>query len=235
MEDGRVEHPGMDALQPQEAGRSSTKEDAIPSETITKEQVEKLIAERDATRHSTLDKEISSQRKQLKELTLTVEAKESELASLTEERKSLEKQIEDLTSDDPAKFNLVTKDKELRERERQLKAEHQTREADWLAKQERIQLAEETLSEIDIWEVSTEYENGDPVKLKELCSIFNATTDEQRRKVAETLWPKKPEAPKEPVPVGQKPYSGVTRGGQEDLSGLSPREKIERGIANKKK
>ena len=70
---------------------------------------------------------VTSERDSLKGQIAT---KDSELEDIAEERKGLQSQIDDLTSDDPEKFNLVKKERGLRERESTLKAEKRTLEAD---------------------------------------------------------------------------------------------------------
>lgn len=226
--DGETNKP-KDAL-PLKEGQPSGQEvspSAITPESYTREQLDVLIAER----HGTLDKRISSLEKELKETKATVATKESELANVVEERVTLEKRIEELASNDPELNNLEKRAKELRELERKLKADRQTLEADKQTNAEKVKLAEDTLREISIWEIATEFDSGDAVKLKDLCDIFQASSEEQIRRVADTLWKKKLVEPSPSV----KPYSGMTSGGTEDLSNLSPREKIDKGLEKLKK
>ncbi len=165
-----------------------------------------------------------------------ITTKDSELEDVAEERKGLQSQIDDLTSDDPEKFNLVTKEKDLRGRESTLKAEKRTLEADKLTQQATVKQASDTLREVAIWEIATEYEGGDPVKLKELCDKFELSSREKIQDAAEALWTKKP-APATP-PVSSD--SGLTSGGSEDFTTIkfgpdapSAKEMISKGV-NKK-
>ena len=154
-----------------------------------------------------------------------VEKLETDIGDIQSERDKLQVQIEELTSDDPRKFDLVKRDKDLRDAQRQLKKATDDLSSQQKASEERVKLANDTLLEISIWEVAAEYQGGDPVKLKDLCSTFNATSDEQVRKVADTIWTKtevkKPEG--EPLKID----SGNTRGGgelteREILKGMFP-------------
>ena len=140
-----------------------------------------------------------------------LQTKESELADLADERVKLEKRIDELASNDPEVYNLEKKAKELRNAESKLKDDRRAEEAKWQANAERVKSAEDTLREVAIWEITTEYKGGDAVKLKELCDIFQASSDEQIRKVADTLWGKIATEPL--VSSSSKPYSGRTSGG----------------------
>lgn len=196
--------------------------------THTNEEVNRLIqlARMDRGREI---KEVEVERDALK---TQVSSKESELADVREERQRLQTQIEDLTSDDPQKFNIVKKDRELREQERKLEKDTVTLEANKKANKDRVELATTTLREIAIWETAGNYDGGSPVKLKDLCDLMEATSEEQIVAVAETLWAKKGKGT-ETSPL--KPFTGRTSGGAEDLSGLSPRKKIERGLIEQSK
>lgn len=174
--------------------------------TLTIKEAEKLaqLARMDAGRER---KEMEVERDSVKS---QLTAKESELADVAEEGERLQSQIEDLTGDDPKKFDIIKKDRDLRERERKLKTDTHALEADKQANAGKVKLATDTLREVSIWEISAKYEGGEPVKLKELCDIFGATSDEQIVKVADTLWAKKDKEPETPNLVA---FSGRTSGG----------------------
>lgn len=202
-----------DTLQ-QEAGQSSTQTQETSTqtpETYTKEQTQKLLSDALAEQGRKHKAELTPITKERDDLKTQIQSKESELTDVASERDDIRKQLEELSGDDPQKFNLVAKDKELREQARKLKTERDALDSDKQAHQERIKLAEDTLREVTIWDITSKYEGGDPVRLKGLCDIMEASSEEQIQKVAETLWSKKtPDTPPTP-PV--KPYSGMTSGG----------------------
>ena len=92
--------------------------------------------------------------------------------------------------------------------------------------------------EVDVFEIAEEYvdESGKDIKperLKALCEKAGQKKREEIEALADVLWTKKgKEKKKEPVLVGD---SGVTSGGGLDISSLSPKEKIDAGIAKLKK
>ncbi len=155
-----------------------------------------------------------------------LQGKVDELSEITDDREALHKQMEELKSTDSEAYNLAKKEQELRGRETELKRgikEHTT----------DVQMAKDFKREVIIQKVVEEYEGGDFVKLKGLCESFNVSSEEQIRTAADTLWSGKfvPPAPETPA---VKPYSGMTSGGKEDLSNLSPDEKIMYGLTHKK-
>jgi len=139
-----------------------------------------------------------------------IRSKEDLLSDITTEREELKKQIDDLSKDDPEKFNIIKKDRELRERENQLKTKLRDLEARETTHGERIKKAEGLEREILIQEIVDEYEGGNFDKLKDLCETLEVTGEDKIRVTADTLWTKKPETPVEP-PV--KPFSSMTDGG----------------------
>jgi len=206
------------------------------SEKVSSEQAQKLYtqAELDAMLHAAKSeagrkaKEIEQERDTLKS---QLSAKEQEIEDIQSERDSVRQQIEELTADDPKKFDLIKRDKELRDEQRQLRAEKQALEAEKQAHAETIRIASETMREITIWDVASEYEGGDAVRLKALADTVEATTEEKIREVANILWKPKGETErKEPEKETLKPYSGYTEGGAKDTSGLSATQKIALGL-----
>jgi len=164
---------------------------------LTPAQVDQLVKER----HSKLDTKIHG-------LETTIADRDKELTAIRDERKSLKKQIDELGSKDPEAFNLVKKEQELRERENKLRDDRDALTKDQETNKDRLALAADTLMEIEVWDISTEYEGGHAVKLKDLCITFDAKTPEQIRKVADTLWQRK-----QGRASTVQPYSGVTSGG----------------------
>jgi len=195
-----------------------------PAQTYTKEQVDRAI-QLDRMERGRDWKVLETERDSLKSQLRT---KENELSNIGEEREELQKQIDDLSSKDPEVFNLMKKDKELRDKERKLKTDAQTLDVEKQTYSERFKKAETFERDVRIQEIADGYEGGDFSKLKDLCDSIEVKTDEQIMKVAETLWDKKVVEP----PV--KPYSGMTSGGTIDLSALSPDEKILYGLTHKK-
>ncbi len=150
-------------------------------------------------------------------------AKTSELDDVQGEREKLEARIEELSSKDPELNNLEKRDKELRGRERLLKDGIRDLDTNKRNNAARVKKAEDFERETSLQVIVEEYVDSDLTKLKDLCEILEATSEEQIRKVAETLWLKKPSAA--PTADPSKPYTGVTHGGGIDFKTLSPAEK----------
>lgn len=184
------------------------------SQTYTKVEIEKAVQY--ALMKAGRDwKGLETERDTLKAQILE---KVTELEDIQAERESLTKQVDDLASGDPDRFDLIKKGRELRERERKYEADLKALEADKQKHGERLTQAEEMEREGTILEVAFDYEGADPIKLSELCEYFKASTEEQIRKVADTLWAKKGGTP--PITID----SGITSGGGE----LSEKERLKR-------
>ena len=156
-------------------------------------------------------KEIETERDNLKS---QIKAKETDLEDIQAERETLNKQIDDLTSDDPKKFDLIKKDRELRTQERELKNRLHTlddRETKLSEREKRVNSFER---EVLIETIADEYEDGDAEKLKNAISGFENPTEEQIRTIADIFWKKKEEEEgKGKKPKAPKPYSGKSEGG----------------------
>ena len=136
-------------------------------------------------------RERSAVEKERNELKSQLTSIHSELEEKAAELEKLQTQFDGLSSDDPEKFELVKEIKAVKEERRQLKADRTALEADKTKHGERIKFADDTLREVAIFDISAEYEAGNAEKLKDLCDIFSATSEEQIRHVADTLWQKK--------------------------------------------
>jgi len=200
-----------------------------PKEVSSKEALPKLYtqAEADALVHAAKSetgrrlKEIEVERDSLKAQILS---KDNALEDIQDEIKSAKQQIDELTSDDPAKFDLVKKQRELREQERQIKADKSAIEQE----KESLKPAQETKREVEIWEVASSFEDGDPIKLKALADSFEAKSKERYQQIAEILgWkPKGAEVKTEPEIEPMKPYPGLTEGGAHSLGNLPPKDML---------
>jgi len=154
------------------------------------------------------------------------EAAESKIESIEDERKSLREQIDDLTSDDPRKFDLVKRDRQLRDRETKLKADLQAEETKRKSYEARIAKAAEFETKMMVFDIAAEYENPEPDKLEEKVKEFEEklgvklTNEDQIRSVAEILWGES-EGTKPPKKKPMKTDSGRTDGGgSESLESL---------------
>lgn len=190
---------------PEPESRVSAEEEPL---VYTQKQADALVhaAKSESGRKS---KEIEVERDNLKS---QIETKESELGDIQAERDSLQTQIEELSSDDPKKFDLIKKDKDFRDRERQLK----TRLSDFDKKERGLAEREKKLItfELDVLieEVTDEYEDGDSARLKKALSVFENPTEEQVKNIADIIFSKKPEGP-EGEEKKLKPDSGKSKGG----------------------
>mgnify|MGYP001586999108 CR=1 FL=1 len=126
----------------------------------------------------------------------TMELERDNLASQLKDIKSandkLTLQIDELASENPDKFDVIKKGRELDEQEQRIKQDRQSLDAEKQNHQGAITLANETLREIAIWDIVEEFEGGNAEMLKGLADTLKT---EDIRKVAETLWEKKIEAP----------------------------------------
>jgi len=223
---GGTQHPSVPGKIPGEGKQVSSEE----TKMYTQKEVDALVhgAKSQAGRAT---QEIEVERDTLKSQVLR---NERDLEEIQSERESLHKEIEELTSDDPKKFDVVKKDRELRERERIIRADAQELEKQKALHEGTVREAQQTMREIMLWEIALEYTEGDPVKLKALCDSSGATSEEKIREIPVILgWSlkagKNPTTPKSATqPL--KPYSGYTEGGKRDLSRLTPRQKMVEGL-----
>jgi len=133
-------------------------------------------------------------------------SRENELEDVQAEIKTLEEQINDLTSGDPKKFDLVKMGRDLRERERGLKSKisnFESKETSFLEREKRVNSFE---LDILIETVAEKYEDGDSGRLKKAIGVFENPTEEQVGTIAEILFSTK-------AKVSPKTYSGKTDGG----------------------
>ena len=209
---GQVISPEAQGKTPEPASKVS------PGKVYTQAEVDALIhaAKSEAGRdRKVVENELGTlkQQNELNKVELTENA--AQIATLTAK-------IDDLASNDPARFNVIKELKAAMDERKQLKVEKQIHS-------ETVQLAQDTMAEIHVWEVAAEYDGGDPVKLKDLCTTLKATSDEQVRKVADTLWAKSAVGTSQKVqPLPMKPYSGKTDGGSDRLGDLPPMERMKR-------
>jgi len=185
-----------------EAEKVSAEEERIYSQ----KQVDELIhaAKSDAGRLRTV---AETERDTLKSQIMT---KENELGDIQAERDSLRKDIEDMSSDDPKKFDLVKRDRELRSEQSKLKSrltELDDRENKLSEREKKVSSFE---MEVLIESVADEYKDGDSAKLKKALSAFENPTEEQVKNIGAILFSEKSEGEKAEK---LKPDSGKSRGG----------------------
>ncbi|KKM22294.1 hypothetical protein LCGC14_1626770 [marine sediment metagenome] len=185
---------------PPPVGQSSEekKGSTSPTEaTYTKVQLEKYKSDGLAEQGRTHKTEVN-----------TLRQERDRLSDVKDDREALQKQIDEMKSTDPEVYSLAKKEQELRERETQLTKgvrEHK----------ERITRAESFEREISIQRIVEEYEGADFGKLKVLCETLDNSSEEQIRKVADTLWGKKFNPPASETPSVSPAISGMTSGGEE--------------------
>jgi len=219
---GETDKATQDALlekgQTSEGQKEST---SILPGTYTREQMQKLVSDalaEQGRKHKDALEPIIKERDTFKSQADTLEEKDAEIGRF-------EQLIDDLSSDDPQRFDAIEELKAAREERKQLLADRKAFETEQKAYGETVKVAQNTLREITIWEFAAEYEGGDPIKLKELCDTFEAKSDERIRQVADSLWGKKTTGePSESLPM--KTYSGITKGGSDGLGGLPAKERI---------
>ena len=212
--------------EPQATARTSKGKDGTTStvtpESFTKEQVKKFVsdalAEQGRKHKAELDpivKERDSFKSQC----------ETNTRDLNDNKVEMEKQqakIDDLASDDPARFDAIKELKAVREERKQLQAKERVFETEKQTHGERIKKAEELEREVLILEIVEDYEGATPDKLTDICTTLNIKSDEQIRKVADTLWSKKTTESSESEVPSVKPFSNKTTGGTSSLADLPP-------------
>ncbi|KKN76905.1 hypothetical protein LCGC14_0365560 [marine sediment metagenome] len=195
-----------------ETPRASTPNDENAStSTVTKEEAKKLVIDALAEQgrlHKVAVTKITEERDTLQRKTTKDKTR---LEGVDEERKSLQQQIDELSSDDLDKSDYVKKLRGLKEEEQKLKDRISDQEDTEERYGERIKKVEAKELEDSMRELVEEYENGDLSKLETLRETADVTSIEQIRKLADTIWSKK-EEPSTPV---IEPFSGETEGGAE--------------------
>ncbi len=155
-------------------------------------------------------KEIEAERDTLKS---QMSSNETKVADIQAERDSLQEQIEELSSTDPKKFDLIKRDKTLRDQQRKFKENEQK----LVDREQKLGEREKKVSgferEVLIETIADEYEDGDSAKLKKAVSAFDNPTEEQIRTIAEIIFTAKTETPEKPKKPSLKPDSGKSRGG----------------------
>jgi vacuolar-type H+-ATPase subunit I/STV1 len=156
---------------------------------------------------------------------------ESTLENTKAEAEQLKNDIKDMSSGDPAKFDLIKREGELRTKIATLDAKEKELEAEKEKHNERITKAEELEREILILEIIEDYDDANATKLIKLCEKAKAITEEDIREIADELFTKKPTPGKGKV---LNVDSGVNRGEHSSLEGLSNRELLKRAYSSKK-
>ncbi len=201
--------------------------------SYTPEEANKLVSDalaKQGREHALVLRPITAERDTLKG---QIGLKDGEIADLTTDRDAHRTTAEDLASEDPQRFNLVKREATLRTGEGVLKTGTRQLEADRAAHTADRKLTDDTKREITVMDVATGKKDtegkviGDPERLKEVCEKWGATSEEQIQEVADTLWP---DAATAAVP-GLKILSGSTSGGAQGLNGLTPEQKVSRGLA----
>jgi DNA gyrase/topoisomerase IV subunit A len=160
-------------------------------------------------------KEVEKERDSLK---TKLETKENELSVIGTEIEDLQKKLDDMSSDDPARFDVVKELKAAREERKQLRTEKAT------LKTEKDTL-EEDKKEVAKWKrdqlvftVADEYvtADGEAVDFNSFMTAadkFELSSRETLTALAETLGFKLKTQPGTEQPKAPKPYSGKTDGG----------------------
>lgn len=158
-----------------------------------------------------LEKERDSYRAQFESL-------QSDIADKDTEIEGLQSKIEGLSEDDPDKFNIAKELKEAREEKRKLKSAQSELETQKREYGDLVTESQKIKSEQTIFTIAQEYDTPNYDKLFDLCETFNATSEEQIRKVADTLWTKKtgaspanPTQPRQPLKLDNGGSGGRTQ------------------------
>src|SRR3990167_10491014 len=140
------------------------------------------------------------------------EKQQSDLADNAKDIEALQTKLDDMSSDDPQKFDVAKELKAAREERKQLKADRVALEDE----KRTLEPYKQEKRTRDIFDIAQEYEVDNYDKLYDLCDVTGANSEEQIRKIADTLWLKRgaeEEATKEKKPKAPKPFSGKSDGG----------------------
>ncbi len=133
------------------------------------------------------------------------------LDDIKSERDKIQGDLEDLSSDDPKKFDLIKRDRDLRQRESDTKgrlSKAETLETNLTEREKKVSSFE--LQGI-VETVAGEYEDGDVKRLKDAIAGFDKPTEEQVRHLAGIIFNDKT-TPDEQT-KSPKRYSGKSDGG----------------------
>jgi len=220
------------------AEKGSTSAGQTPK-TYTEEEHQKDLSDaltKQGREHKVIVDALTSERDSLKTQSSD---KQTTLESIQSERDTLKTQLDSLTKDDPEKLNLVKRDNDLRVSEKKIKDDLKALNEEKTTNADKLALADDITRELNVIEIGTDYENPDLARLSQLCNQLHLNTKEEIRKVAGTLWTKKPSeenAEAEKKAASQmKPISGTTQGGKRDLNSLTPDEKLSEGFKALKK
>ncbi len=195
-------------------GRPSGASGGSPSQprTYTQDQLDTLIRER----HSKLDTEIATLKKERDGLKSSHDSLSQRLADV--ERRS-EEEEETRVKDNPEEHDLFTRRKKLKE----LELTQNQRKADLDAREATLKEREAKQAEAD-WTATVSgiasAAKGSAEVLKAKAAELGVSDPEKLRTLALTLWPQS----------GPVHDSGHNEGGGPDLSQMSPRQKILKGM-----
>ncbi len=132
----------------------------------------------------------------------------SKLEGIEGERDKLQKDLEDMSSDDPKRYDIITRDRDLRQRENDTRDKITGLEERETGISEREKKVSSFELELLVETVVEDYEDGDKKRLKDAVSTFDKPTEEQVRHLAGIIFGTKSETAKTP-----KRYSGKSDGG----------------------
>jgi len=233
---GENDNPNAGAPQPGQSSQGKDGSTSQATKTYTEAEKSKAVSDAlaDAGRKHKLELEpVVRERDSYKKEVTTIK---QGLDALSQERDDLKITIDELSKEDPERFNLLEKDRDLKNRERKLKDELaglETERTDW---KERLTKVETFERNENIRNVAADYEGITEEKLKVLCDRLKLTTLEQIQAAAETLGTKKAvKVEDETSNTNLHVDSGVTRGGGGDRIGDLPPKEWEAALKKKVK
>jgi len=161
----------------------------VSSKTYTEDEIKAIVHAKESDfgrERKALEKERDSYKSQFESLTADISDKDKEI-------EGLQTKLDGLAADDPEKFNLAKEIKEAREEKRKLKSAQSDLETEKRKYGDLVTESQQIKREQSIFTIAQEYDTPSYDKLFDLCETFNATSEEQIRKVADTLWTKKTE------------------------------------------
>jgi chromosome segregation ATPase len=157
-------------------------------ETLTKAQHDEAIAK--AVQKARIDAGREAKTKTDAAIAKAIEAKDKEISELNRRLDEIENEK---VKDDPGGLKALQDKRALQKEREDLKKERSALEREREEHAEEINLAKTTQSEILMWRAAQAH-GVDAMTLKEKCTKFNLTSEEQINDMAETLASAKPAA-----------------------------------------
>jgi len=240
------QHPANSGINPVAGNQVSS--NVVYSQEQLDERVEAAVKSAVHSVKSETGREIADLKKKVGDLTIEKDNLSEDLRENEQTVTNLQRQLEDMASNDPARFDVVKELRSAQSLTAQLKRDYRDKKNELSRRENELLPREEKVAafEIDLLveEIADDkvFEGANVKQLRDICRTAGIKTEEGVRKLAETLWVKKIDPNQtNPVHVSNtpKPFPGYTGGGStgrvptvEELRASHPEEtqkKVESG------